>query len=53
MQSLDFEKKGHPKNPLKNFKSIEGNIGEGFVICLCNEIIPISKKDYLIPVNLI
>lgn len=50
---IEIKKSANPKNPLKNFKSIEGNIGEGFVICLCNEIVPISKKDYLIPVNLI
>lgn len=50
---IEIKKSANPKNPLKNFKSIEGNIGDGFVICLCNEIVPISKKDYLIPVNLI
>ena len=50
---IEIKKSANPKNPLKDFKSIEGNIGEGFVICLYNEIVPISKKDYLIPVNLI
>lgn len=50
---IEIKKSANPKNPLKNFKSIEGNIGTGFIYCLCNDIIPISKKDYLVPATLI
>ena len=53
MHPIEIKKSANPKNPLKNFKSIEGNIGTGYVYCLCNEIVPISKKDYLVPATLI
>ena len=53
MHPIEIKKSANPKNPLKNFKSIKGNIGTGYVYCLCNEIVPISKKDYLVPANLI
>lgn len=50
---IEIKKSANPKNPLKNFKAIEGNIGTGYVYCLCNDIVPISKKDYLVPATLI
>ena len=50
---IEIKKSANPKNPLKNFKVIEGNIGTGYVYCLCNDIVPISKKDYLVPATLI
>ena len=53
MHPIEIKKSANPKNPLKNFKSIEGNIGTGYVYCLCNDIVPISKKDYLVPATLI
>ena len=53
MHPIEIKKSANPKNPLKNFKSIEGPIGTGFVYYLCNEIIPISKNDYLVPATLI
>lgn len=53
MHPIEIKKSANPKNPLKNFKSLEGNIGTGYVYCLCNDIVPISKKDYLVPATLI
>ena len=53
MHPIEIKKSANPKNPLKNFKALEGPIGTGFVYCLCNEIVPISKKDYLVPATLI
>lgn len=53
MHPIEIKKSANPKNPLRNFKSIEGNIGTGYVYCLCNDIVPISKKDYLVPATLI
>lgn len=50
---IEIKKSANPKNPLKNFKAIERNIGTGYVYCLCNDIVPISKKDYLVPATLI
>ena len=50
---IEIKKSANPKNPLRNFKALDGNIGTGFVYCLCNEIIPLSKKDYLVPATLI
>lgn len=53
MHPIEIKKSANPKNPLKNFKSLKGTIGTGYVYCLCNEIIPISKKDFLVPATLI
>lgn len=53
MHPIEIKKSANPKNPLKNFKALEGPIGTGFVYCLCNEIVPVSKKDYLVPATLI
>ena len=53
MHPIEIKKSANPKNPLKNFKSLEGPIGTGYVYCLCNEIIPISKKNFLVPATLI
>lgn len=50
---VGIKKSSNPKNPLKNFSSIKGNIGIGYVICTCSDITPISKKDYLVPVGMI
>ena len=53
---IEVKKSKDPSNPDKNFKVLNKfglNVKPGLVICMCDEIVPINKNCYLIPVSLI
>lgn len=53
---IEVKKSKDPSKPDKNFKVLNKfglNVKPGLVICMCDEIVPINKNCYLIPVSLI
>ena len=54
---IEIKKSMNPKNnAIKNFNIVEKfemNLGNGGVLCLNNELFPIDKNNYLIPIELI
>lgn len=53
---IEIKKSKDPSKPDKNFKVLNKfglNVKLGLVICMCDEIVPINKNCYLIPVSLI
>jgi len=54
---IEIKKSMHPKNSAKkNFNVVEKfgmDIGNGAVICLTNDLFPIDKNNYLIPIEFI
>lgn len=53
---IEIKKSKDPSKPDKNFNVLNKfglNVKPGLVICMCDEIVPINKNCYLIPVSLI
>lgn len=53
---IEVKKSKDPSKPDKNFNVLNKfglNVKPGLVICMCDEIVPINKNCYLIPVSLI
>lgn len=54
---IEIKKSMNPKNnAIKNFNIIEKfnmNVGNGGILCLNNDLFPIDKNNYLIPIELI
>lgn len=54
---IEIKKSGNPKrDAIKHFSVLEKtgkHIGTGNVICLCNDVIPIDKNNFFVPVWLI
>lgn len=54
---IEIKKSAHPdKQALKTFEVLEElqiNRGSGGILCLCNDIIPISGRDSYIPIRII
>lgn len=54
---IEIKKSANPKkDAIKHFKVLEKTgkeIGTGNVICLSNDLIPIDKKNYFVPVWLV
>lgn len=53
---IEVKKNKDPSKPDKNFNVLNKfglNVKPGLVICMCDEIVPINKNCYLIPVSLI
>ena len=54
---IEIKKSGNPKkDAIKHFSVLNKTgleIGAGNVICLCDDIVPIDKKNYFVPISLI
>lgn len=57
LHPIEIKKSGSPKkNAARHFPVLEKTgltLGQGNVICLCRELIPIDRKNHLVPVGLI
>ncbi|WP_320044292.1 DUF4143 domain-containing protein [uncultured Desulfobacter sp.] len=54
---VEIKKSGSPKkDAIRHFSVLEKNglaVGQGNVICLCRDLMPIDRKNHFVPVGLI
>lgn len=53
---IEIKKAKQPSNPTKNFtvlNKFKCEIKPGIILCMCNELFPISRKSWLCPIGLI
>ena len=53
---VEIKKSTNPSNPAKNFNVLLENnlkVNNGLIICMTNDIQPVNKNDYLVPVTVI
>lgn len=53
---IEIKKSKEPNNPYKNFNALNKlglDVKPGLIICACEEIIPLDRNCYLIPISLI
>lgn len=57
IRPLEIKKHGTPrKDAIKHFQVLEKSglkLGEGGVICLCNDLLPIDQQNWFIPAGLV
>lgn len=53
---VEIKKSTNPKNPAKNFNVLKENnlkVNNGIILCMSNDILPVSDNDYLVPITVI